>query len=107
MLVTRLDETLLVAVSGDTDADDADALAAVWEAADVVGPTVTAVDLSAVGFADSMLLNALLEARRRHQAVGRRMVLLGPLPPRAHRMLSLSGVLEHFTIVENGPTQTG
>ncbi|MER5560073.1 MULTISPECIES: STAS domain-containing protein [unclassified Streptomyces] len=107
VLVTRLDETLLITVSGDTDADDTDDFAAVWEAAHETGPTLTAVDLSAVGFADSMLLNALLEARSRHRAAGRPMVLLGPLPPGVHRLLSLSGVLEHFTIVENGPTQAG
>ncbi|MER5884893.1 STAS domain-containing protein [Streptomyces sp. NPDC001941] len=104
--VTRRDQVLLVTVRGETDQDDSEEFEAAWEAADRAGLPTTAVDLSRVSFADSMLLNALLGALRRHEAAGRELILLGPLPPTVSRLLSLSGTLEHFTVADTGPSPT-
>ncbi|MER5888621.1 STAS domain-containing protein [Streptomyces sp. NPDC001941] len=95
-----------VTVHGETDCADAEEFEAVWQAADEAGLSVTAVDLSRVTFADSMLLNTLLDARRRHQRAGREFILLGPLPPPVHRLLELSGTLPHFTVADTGPSTT-
>ncbi|MGW4560935.1 STAS domain-containing protein [Streptomyces sp. NPDC004561] len=101
--MTHHEQTFVVTVRGEVDHDDAEDFDAAWEAADRTALPVTAVDLSQVSFADSMLLNALLEARRRHLADGRDLVLLGPLQPAVTRLLTISGTIDHFTIVDAGP----
>ncbi|WP_248508007.1 STAS domain-containing protein [Streptomyces sp. D2-8] len=65
------------------DYEDAEDFEAPWQAADQAALLTTVVDLSQVTFADSMLLNALLDARRRHDSHGRRFILLGPSSPRS------------------------
>ncbi|MFB8245591.1 STAS domain-containing protein [Streptomyces sp. NPDC055952] len=96
--VTHLDQVVCVAVRGELDFEDAEDVAAAWTAADRSGLPTTAVDLSRVAFADSMLLNALLDARRRHEATGRTFVLLGPLNAPVSRLLEVTGTLGHFTV---------
>ncbi|MEV5357114.1 STAS domain-containing protein [Streptomyces sp. NPDC052693] len=96
--VTHHDQDVLITVRGELDYEDAESMETAWQAADRAGLPTTTVDLSQVTFADSMLLNALLEARRRHSATDRDFVLLGPLQPPVSRLLALSGTLEHFTI---------
>jgi anti-anti-sigma regulatory factor len=70
------------------DHEDAEAVEAAWQAADLAGLPIPAVDLSQVTFADSMLLNALLRARRRHAVDGRELLLLGPLHSAVGRLLA-------------------
>ncbi|MFI9804580.1 STAS domain-containing protein [Streptomyces sp. NPDC052301] len=101
--VTRHDQVLVITVGGEVDHEDAEELAAAWDAADQAGLLTTAVDLSRVVFADSMLLNPLLVARHRHAAAGRDFILLGPLQPAVTRLLTVSGTLEQFTIAGTGP----
>ncbi|MER5887164.1 STAS domain-containing protein [Streptomyces sp. NPDC001941] len=102
---TRLDQVFLIELNGETDFDDTAELDAAWAAADEAALPTTAIDLSGVAFADSMLLNSLLGALARHQATGRELILLGPLPDGVRRLLSLSGTLEHFTVADTGPSQ--
>ncbi|MGW3355452.1 STAS domain-containing protein [Streptomyces bungoensis] len=107
MHVTRHEQTFVLTVRGEVDYDDAEDFDAAWEAADKAALPVTAVDLSQVTFADSMLLNALLQARIRHQAAGRDLVLLGPLRPAIQRLLSISGTIHLFTISDVGVGDAG
>ncbi|MEG8275379.1 STAS domain-containing protein [Streptomyces sp. AHA2] len=102
--VTRLDQVVCVALRGELDFEDAEDVEAAWAAADRAGAPTTAVDLSRVEFADSMLLNALLDAQRRHAATDRTFVLLGPLNASVARLLEVTGTLEHFTI-QNAASQ--
>lgn len=99
--VTHHDQALCIILRGELDHDDAEDLAAAWEAADLAESATTVVDVGQVTFADSMLLNALLTARRRHRAAGRELILLGPLHPSVRRLLTISGALEHFTIMNS------
>lgn len=96
--VTADQQVFVITVRGEVDYDDTEEFEAAREAADRAALPTTAVDLSQVTFADSMLLNALLSLRHRHEAAGRALVLLGPLQPAVDRLLSVSGTLEHFTI---------
>ncbi len=80
--LTRHEQVFLITMRGEMDHDDAEDVEAAWAAAGDAASPMTAVDLSRVTFADSMLLNALLDARRRHLADGRELVLIGPSTPR-------------------------
>ncbi|WP_079177767.1 STAS domain-containing protein [Streptomyces mangrovisoli] len=106
MHVTRHQDIFVITVRGELDFDDAEDIDAAWEQAERAALPTTAVDLSQVTFADSMLLNGLLEARRRHAADGRELVLLGPLRPAVSRLLEVSGTLAYFTVAVAG-TGTG
>ncbi|MFG2124392.1 STAS domain-containing protein [Streptomyces sp. NPDC048710] len=97
------DQALYIILRGELDYDDADDVEAAWEAADLAALATTVVDLTQVTFADSMLLNALLEARHQHDSAERQFVLLGPLHPSVSRLLTISGTLEHFTILNSDP----
>lgn len=98
--VTRHEDTFVITVRGEVDHDDEEDFVEAWAAADRAALPTTAVDLSQITFADSMLLNALLDARRRHADSDRAFVLLGPLPPPVHRLLTVSGTLEHFAVAD-------
>ncbi|MZE55387.1 STAS domain-containing protein [Streptomyces sp. SID5770] len=87
----------VVMVSGEVDADDRDLLHAAWDEADEVRLPVTAVDLSAVTFADSTILDVLLGAQDRHHRDGRAFILTGPLANRVHSLFAVTGTLAYFT----------
>ncbi|MER6535438.1 STAS domain-containing protein [Streptomyces sp900105755] len=105
--LTRHEQVFVMTVRGETDHDDTEEFAAAWDAADRAALPTTAIDLTQVTFADSMLLNALLDARRRHESGGRQLVLLGPLPATVSRLLTLSGAISYFTIADTGSSLTG
>ncbi|MET8658422.1 STAS domain-containing protein [Streptomyces griseus] len=92
---------LVVVASGDFDADEQDLLPPVWDEADERALPVTVLDLSAVTFGDSSLLDALLKARRRHLAARRRLVIIGPLQPGILLLLTVTRVVEHFEIADS------
>ncbi|MFF5025272.1 STAS domain-containing protein [Streptomyces collinus] len=102
--VTRYEQVLVITVRGELDHDDAEALDDAFAAADEAGLPTTAVDLSRVTFADSTLLNTLLDTRRRHATDGRELVLLGPLQPAVTRLLTVTGTIAHFTVAGTGPS---
>ncbi|SEN18041.1 anti-anti-sigma factor [Actinacidiphila rubida] len=104
MQVSRHDEVLVIALRGELDFDDAEDMEAVWDTAREAALPVTAVDLSQLAFADSMLLNALLAMHRHHEAMGRSLVLLGPLQPTVSRLLDVTGTSEYFRIASTGPS---
>ncbi|MFJ7903204.1 STAS domain-containing protein [Streptomyces sp. NPDC096198] len=106
MHLTRYEQVLVITVRGELDYDDAEDIEAAFDEADQAALPTTAVDLSQVTFADSTLLNALLNTLRRHETSGRDLVLLGPLQPAVNRVLAVSGTLGHFTTASTGPTPT-
>ncbi|MFE0775064.1 STAS domain-containing protein [Streptomyces sp. NPDC058861] len=101
---TSHEQVFVITMHGEMDHDDAEDVEAAWAASVEAASPMTAVDLSRVTFADSMLLNALLEARRRHEADGRELVLIGPLHSAVRRLLDVSGTLDHFRVVSTGPS---
>ncbi|MGW4910695.1 STAS domain-containing protein [Streptomyces sp. NPDC004270] len=100
--IDRGEQTFVITVRGQVDYAEAEGFEQAWEAADRAAMPVTAVDLTQVTFADSMLLNALIEARLRHRATGRDLVLIGPLRPAVSRLLTITGAIRLFTITETG-----
>ncbi|WP_353945506.1 STAS domain-containing protein [Streptomyces sp. HUAS MG91] len=54
----------------------------------------TVIDLSALTFADSVLLNQLLRAQTDHRAEGRSLRIAGPLHPGVERLLQITGADE-------------
>lgn len=105
--IDRGEQTFVLTVRGEVDYDDAGEFERAWEAADRAAMPVTAVDLAEVTFADSMLLNALIRARHRHQADGRTLVLVGPLQTAVSRLLEISGTRELFTVTDARPREDG
>ncbi|MFD5110584.1 STAS domain-containing protein [Streptomyces cinereoruber] len=87
----------VVAISGEVDADEEDLLQAAWDEADEVRLPATAVDLSALTFADNAILDALLEAQDRHHRDGRAFILTGTLAKEVHLLFAMTGTLAYFT----------
>ncbi|MGW9436139.1 STAS domain-containing protein [Streptomyces sp. NPDC055607] len=87
----------VVTVSGELDFDEEDLLQASWDEADERRLPATAVDLSAVTFADSAALGTLLDAYNRHHRDGRAFHIVGPLTDAVRLLFDRSGTLTHFT----------
>ncbi|MFH9671738.1 STAS domain-containing protein [Streptomyces sp. NPDC017405] len=101
MKVTCHDRVFEITVRGEVDYEENDLLQAAWAEAEDAARPATVVDLSRVTFADSGLLNALLDAWRRHQATGRELILLGPFHATVERLFTLTGTREHFTVTDS------
>ncbi|MGW3583444.1 STAS domain-containing protein [Streptomyces rubiginosohelvolus] len=99
--VREMPGVFVVQVCGEFDADEVDLLLAAWEEADELALPTTVVDLTGCVFGDSSFLGALLVARSRHLASGRRLMLAGPLRPRILLLLAVSGTMEAFDVTEN------
>ncbi|MGA5499463.1 STAS domain-containing protein [Streptomyces cinereoruber] len=102
--VVRVSEeggVFVVTVSGELDFDEEDLLEASWGEADERWLPVTAVDLSAVTFAGSAALGALLDARDRHRRGGRAFCLVGPLTGAVRLLFDRSGTLCRFTFASS------
>ncbi|MGW2401835.1 STAS domain-containing protein [Kitasatospora sp. NPDC001664] len=65
------------------------------------GPVV--VDLAAVRFMDSSVLQTLLLARRRMTAEGRALVLAGPLHPTVRRLFDVVDLGDHLAFADDLP----
>lgn len=78
---------MLVRLSGEFDADSVHVLRQALTAA---CDCRMIVDCTDVAFADSALLHALLDARRR-------LILAGPLPTQPHRLFDSTGTTPLFT----------
>lgn len=92
---------LVVQADGEFDSDEVDLLLAAWAEADELALAATVVDLSGCVFGDSSFLGALLIARSRHLAAGRRLILAGPLQPGILLLLAVSGTMEAFDVTES------
>lgn len=99
--VTCHDRVFEITVRGEVDYEENDLLQAAWAEAEDAARPATVVDLSRVTFADSGLLNALLDAWRRHRATGRELILLGPFHATVERLFTLTGTREHFTVTDS------
>ncbi|XMN11141.1 STAS domain-containing protein [Streptomyces griseobrunneus] len=99
--VRQMQRALVITASGEFDTDEQDLLPAAWAEADEQALPLTVLDLSGVTFGDSSFLDALLQARALHHSAGRRLVLVGPLPPSILLLLTVTHVLEHFDIADS------
>ncbi len=63
----------------------------------------TVIDLSAVAFADSTLLNCLLLAVRDHRAAGRPLALAGPCGVALRRLFTVTGTTAHLPLAPDRP----
>src|SRR5690606_40253564 len=55
-------------------------------------------------FADSSLLNLLLEAQARYTAAGRRLAVAGPFHDAVRRLFDITGTAAHLPLTENART---
>jgi anti-sigma B factor antagonist len=96
----RADVVLLV-LRGEIDLSDGEELhAAATRALDAPAP-VTVVDISALEFADSTVLNFLLRAQRDHRRRGSRMLIAGPVTENVEHLLAVTGTRDHLPIVDD------
>ncbi|WP_405578528.1 STAS domain-containing protein [Streptomyces sp. NBC_01190] len=92
--------TAVVRITDEIDADSAPLLAETLEQAALRAPARTVVDLSAVPFADSSILHALLTAQRRHEDLGGKLVVAGPFSPIVGRLFEVTGTASLFTLAD-------
>ncbi|MFF8606790.1 STAS domain-containing protein [Streptomyces sp. NPDC015346] len=86
-----------VTVVGDVDHANVDIVRLALTTARETGCRSTTVHLGAVDFADSTLLQALIDAQREHRAHGALLYLTGPLSVTADRLLDTTGTRTYFT----------
>ncbi|MFB8760418.1 STAS domain-containing protein [Streptomyces sp. NPDC059852] len=96
IIETRVEDVRVVRITGEFDADEADAVAAALSAPRDGGAAATVADLAGVTFADSSLLHALLTARQGHAAAGLPFVLVA-VGPLVRRLLNLTDTARVFT----------
>ncbi|MFC8230779.1 STAS domain-containing protein [Streptomyces sp. NPDC057287] len=95
------DGVVLVRVRGSLDGwSSPSGLAGALEEAAGSGGRLTVADLSRLEFADSTGLHTLLNAQRRHDEAGVRLILAGPLGTGVHRLFEVSGTLGAFTFAD-------
>ncbi|MGW7314499.1 STAS domain-containing protein [Streptomyces sp. NPDC054854] len=93
-----IDRVRVITCGGEYDQDTLEPLRQATTEA-LADPSVRAIvlDVSAVAFADSSMLNELVRIRR----TGRPLVLAGPLPPQLARLFELTSARQIFTIVDS------
>ncbi|WUT39816.1 STAS domain-containing protein [Streptomyces sp. NBC_00690] len=99
-VVARRDRgALILILSGEFDLDTIAPVTAAFDQA-MTGPEAVVVDLAEVSFADSTMVNLLLQA---HRALGTRFRLAAPSPPvrRLIDLLGLDGVLHLHASVDD------
>ncbi|MFF0304016.1 STAS domain-containing protein [Streptomyces sp. NPDC004562] len=97
IIETPVGDVRVVRVTGEFDADEADAVTAALSAPRAGGAAATVADLGGVTFADSSLLHALLTARQGHGAAGLPFVLVA-VSPLVRRLLDLTDTARVFTM---------
>ncbi|GAA2401073.1 MULTISPECIES: STAS domain-containing protein [Streptomyces] len=97
IIETPVGDVRVVRVTGECDADEADAVTAALSAPRAGGAAATVADLGGVTFADSSLLHALLTARQGHAAAGMPFVLVA-VSPLVRRLLDLTDTARVFTM---------
>lgn len=89
------DGSTCVVLSGELDLEAVEQLRHVLKKA-VAASGRVAVDLAAVTFIDSTIINVFIETRNEATASGRSFVVASPRPP-VRRVLEVTGVLEFLT----------
>ncbi|MFI1470553.1 STAS domain-containing protein [Streptomyces wuyuanensis] len=95
--------TSWVAVCGDIDHRNVATLAQALTATVNAGSRTTLLDLCNVGFVDSTVLHALLEAQRSLRAARARLLLASPLSREVERLLDITGARTYFTFTDDAP----
>ncbi|MFF3431959.1 STAS domain-containing protein [Streptomyces sp. NPDC002602] len=90
------DGTRVIVCSGELDAATTGPLGEALKAAERDGINKTVVDLAAVSFADSALLNTLVQAHRKQ-----RLVIAGPYRPQVARLFQITGTDTFFDPVRD------
>ncbi|MFJ9611477.1 STAS domain-containing protein [Kitasatospora sp. NPDC101176] len=96
----------VVRLAGEVDHDQSRVLESALDRAVADRPARLVVDMSALTFCDSTLVNALLKIRVSARAAGVELVLAAP-PPQARRLLEITGVDEIFTLRGSVRAATG
>jgi anti-anti-sigma factor len=99
--IDRQHGLITIHVSGELDLSSADAVERLLEEAIAACP-VTVIDLDGLDFMDSTGLRVLASAHRAAGTAGARF-LLGRPSAAVLRVLSVSGLVEHFDYVEGAP----
>ena len=89
----------LVRLIGELDLAGAPRAAEAIEHAERAAPATLELDLSSLEFIDSTGLRLMIEARRRAQATGRRLVLR-PGPPPVQRVFEVTALASLFEFVD-------
>ncbi|MFJ9038800.1 STAS domain-containing protein [Streptomyces sp. NPDC102406] len=93
--LTRRDRVAVVMLRHDIDIELGDEVAAVLDRARTEpGTVVTLLDLCALDFADSTLLNLILRAKAEHDRAGRPLVLAVAEGSAVRRLFDITGVTE-------------
>lgn len=99
--VRESEQAFVVVISGEIDVDAVgeldEAMARAWRAS----AAVTVLDLSGTVFADSSLLNLLLEAQERYSAEGRLLAVAGPFHPAVTRLFQVTGTADYLPLAED------
>jgi anti-anti-sigma factor len=90
-----------VTVCGDIDHLNVATLAQALTATVKAGSGTTLLDLCNVGFVDSTVLHALLEAQRSLRAARARLLLASPLSREMERLLEITGARTYFTFTND------
>ncbi|GAA2974815.1 STAS domain-containing protein [Streptomyces enissocaesilis] len=101
LMLPGRDGRRVIVCEGEFDMGSQAALRQALETAHDDGITRTVVDLAGVSFADSSMLNTLIQAHRRQH-----LVLAGPLTPQVSRLLEISGAYALFTIAADTASTT-
>ncbi|MFJ3983913.1 STAS domain-containing protein [Streptomyces fungicidicus] len=99
--VRESEQAFVVVVSGEIDVDAVGALEEAMALAWRASAAVTVLDLSGTEFADSSLLNLLLEAQQRYSAAGRLLAVAGPFHPAVTRLFQVTGTADYLPLAEN------
>jgi anti-anti-sigma factor len=100
--VERIDDLVVVHLDGEVDMGNADRLARrVLHGIDDVDASgrPVVIDVAAISYLDSSGLRMLEQIRASVSGDGRRTFTLAPESCRAHRLLALTGLLEHLGTV--------
>ncbi|MCX5038158.1 MULTISPECIES: STAS domain-containing protein [Streptomyces] len=98
--VRESERAFVVAVTGEIDVDAVNELHEALARALRANAAMTVVDLSETEFADSSLLNLLLEAQQRHTAEGQPFAVAGPFRPAVTRLFRITGTADHLPLAE-------
>ncbi|MFF3020193.1 STAS domain-containing protein [Streptomyces sp. NPDC057939] len=91
----------VLTVAGHADHDEEDKLTSAMRETAAADLPVMVIDLSALTFADTSFIHWLLMARRDHAQAGTRLILAGPLHEHVRRVLTVTGLLDHFTLADD------